>query len=283
MKALLVLSSLFALASCMPSKSVDGEASSGNISANAPYIWDSSVFPLDLRISNAYTNAAEVSNIQAMTTAWETSVGNNKNFFVNPSGVMNRTPEVDSTSLNLDSLGSDGVLGIYRITRWPSSLNSGALAVTQLFGRRYNIGSSNEYVRIEHADILMNENLYDFRTDDTSTGWTYDFRTVVLHEMGHFLGLSHKYGDTVMVPSVNTSSQNRAPKNIDRSDIATKYSISLGTSSAPALSSGPKVNYVPNSGDQGKELKILIELMADGECVHKENGAVVLRHSSKSN
>lgn len=273
MKNLLVLLSLAVLVSCMPSKGVDGEASSGNINSAAPYRWEISAFPRDLRISNNFS-AAEVTNFQSMSTAWETGLQNKRDFFTN----TNRTPEVDSTTINLDALGDDNINGIYKIQHWPTSLNSGALAVTQLFGRRFNVGSGNEYVRIEHADILVNENIYDFRTDDSTSGWTYDLRTVMLHEMGHYLGLAHKYGDTVMVPSVNTGTVTRAPKNVDVSDMASKYSITLTGGSSSAIVGGNTVNYSPNPGDQGQQVKILIELMASGECVHKENGAIVSRH-----
>jgi hypothetical protein len=211
-----------------------------------------------------------------MTTAWEQSTLNKKDFFTD----TDRTPEVSRKDLDLDALGEDGINGIYKITNWPLSLSGGALAVTQIFGRRYNVGLMNEYVRIEHADILINENLYDFRLDDSKSSSTFDFRTVVLHEMGHFLGLSHKYGSTVMIPSVNPLSVNRSPTTTDANDLAQKYGILLGTGSTPAMVTRP-IEYKNHPEDAGQEVKIIIELSTDGECLHKENGVLVGRHQIK--
>lgn len=269
MKIALVLT-LLTLVSCKPTKTVDAEATTGNINVSAPYLWASNAFPKDLRISDSFT-ASEVANIQEMSNAWEISL-KNKNFFTN----TNRTPEVSSPTLNLDSLGSDGITGVYKIQNWPKSLSTGALAVTQIFGRRFNVGGPSEFVRIEHADILINEQLYNFRTDSSSV-WGYDLRTVILHELGHFLGLGHKYGNTVMVPSISGDTESHTPTSIDINDMAAKYNIPLGKAGA-AMVAGPQVNYEAPQGHTGEAIKILIEIHTDGECVHRENGVVTSRH-----
>ncbi len=274
MKIALLVLNLVILTSCN-TKTTDAETTSGNINASAPYLWSAAAFPRALKISEDFT-ADEVSNITTMTSAWETSVENKKNFFEHGT---DKASEVSSPTLNMDALGDDNVEGVYKIINWPTTLPGSALAVTQLFGRRFNIGSPSEYVRIEHADILINEHLYNFRTGNTHVNGSFDLRTVLLHEMGHYLGLNHKFGDTVMVPAIGEFSVNRAPKNVDAADIASKYSITLGSGSSSAMvanSSAPQ--YVPMNNDPGKKIRILVELMADGECVHKENGAVIQRH-----
>lgn len=274
MKIALIVLTLATLTSCV-SKTTDAETTSGNINASAPYMWSAAAFPRSLKISEDFT-ADEVANITAMSSAWETSVENKKNFFEHGA---DKAAEISSPTLNMDALGDDNIEGVYKIVNWPTTLPGSALAVTQLFGRRFNIGSPSEYVRIEHADILINEHLYNFRTGNTHVNGSFDLRTVLLHEMGHYLGLNHKYGDTVMIPSIGEYSINRAPTNTDTADIAGKYSISLGTGTSSAIvahSAGPK--YVPLNNDPGKKIRILVELMADGVCVHKENGAVIQRH-----
>lgn len=280
MKLALLITYLAFLASCTPSGQVTGETTSGNINASAPYMWSSSAFPRDLKISTSFT-AAESANITAMTTQWETSLENKKNFFTHSA----TTAEVDQAGMDLDGLGDDSINGIYKIQHWPLELPSSALAVTQIFGRRFNVGDSNEYVRIEHADILVNENLYNFRTSTDGSSNTYDLQTVVLHEMGHFLGLNHKSSgaNSIMVPSIGAATVARAPTNIDVGDIASKYSITMGSGASSAImAEKPMSNkFSPKPGDFGTKIKMLIELHANGECVHKENGVVIQRHSAK--
>lgn len=274
MKHVLFLAPILILMSCTPTKTVEPSTTSGNINVYAPYMWASNAFPRNLKISNDFT-ATEVAQIQAMSTQWESSTENKKNFFNN----TELTPEVSSANLNLDSLGDDNVNGIYKITEWPMSLSGGALAVTQLFGRRFNVGEANEYVRIEHADILINENDYSFRTDDVVAN-NYDFRTVVLHEMGHFLGLSHNLSSSsaVMYPSISTNSSKRIPHNLDIADLADRYNITLSSGASSAITAS-KPLYKPAPNDPGQMVKIMIELRADGECVHTENGHELYRHS----
>jgi hypothetical protein len=277
MKLALLILNLMIVTSCVPTKTTDATTTSGKINASAPYLWSQASFPRTLKISDQFL-PDEVGNITAMSTIWETSVENKKDFFNQAAGT---TPEISSPTLNMDRLGDDGVEGVYKIVNWPLTLPGSALAVTQIFGRRFNIGSSSEYVRIEHADILVNEHFYNFRTTNAHVSNSFDLRTVILHELGHYLGLNHKYGDTVMIPSIGEYSNNRAPTNIDMAEMAGKYNISLGSGVGIAMvAQNVQQQYVPMNNDQGKKIKILIELMADGECVHKENGAVIQRHSA---
>lgn len=272
MKNVLFLAPLFILMSCQPTKTVEPEASSGNINVYAPYMWSTSAFPRNLKISNSFSNS-EVTAIQEMSSEWEDSVENKKNFFTN----TERTPEVSSPTLNLDNLGDDGILGIYKLDTWP--FDGIALAVTQIFGRRYNVGASNEYVKIEHADILLNNVDYDFRLTNT-VAEDFDLRTVILHEMGHFLGMNHNITTTnsVMYPSVGKSASKRTPNVVDISELASKYNISLSSSSAGAIVAEKPV-YKPAPNDPGQSIRILIELRSDGDCIHKENGRELYRHS----
>ncbi|HXH76779.1 MAG TPA: matrixin family metalloprotease [Bacteriovoracaceae bacterium] len=278
MRFFLVISVLLFSVACVPSKKKES-ATVGAINRESPYLWADYAAPKTLRISSDFS-ADEVTNITAMSTAWKSSVTDQKTFF----NYGATTPEITNSLSNMDSM-LDSTLGVYKTINWPSSLPSSALAVTQIFGRRHNVGTATEFVDIEHADILVNYDIHSFDTADSGSG--YDLRTVVLHEMGHFIGLQHKSTssnrtNSVMFPSISSSEEKRAPKAIDIADISAKYGIPIsssggGVSSAVIKEESPVV-YEANPQDPGEPVKILIELHADGECVHKIDGVLTGRH-----
>lgn len=282
MKTIIFLSLIAFLTSCNKA-SVEGDVEEGkhaNVHVNGEYVWYSSGFPKTLRISSAFTTD-EITRIKEMGAAWSTAVENKKTFFNYGSNVTEKSNTITSMDNFLDS-----VFGVYKTSDWSKTgVTSMALAITQIYGLRYNEGEYNEFVDIRHADILVNYDDYDFYTGDNKTigeASFFDLRTVVLHELGHFLGLQHRTGDSVMVASVDESDTNRAPTEIDQEDIAGLYNVTLSTLLAgktTAMMVAPSRTFKPSG--TGKEVRILIELHANGECIHKENGAVVKRHSAK--
>lgn len=271
MRTTLFIFALFFLASCNQSET--GSVSRGNINAEAPYLWTSS-FPKQLQISAAFnTRPADITSIQEVGNAWSTAVENKKTFFSYSTGATEKTTGLSSTSaLN------DGIFGVYKATTWPYPDYPDALAVTQIFAYRYNVGSSSEYVDIQEADIIMN--YQNFHFDDPAVTYDYDLRTVMLHEMGHFLGLSHKskFSDrtqSVMYPSIYNYEIKQTPKLVDVGDIASKYKVTLSGSGSSAMK-GESINYEPKG--PGVAVKIILELKASGDCVHYEDGAEILRH-----
>jgi hypothetical protein len=283
MKQFVLFISLVLIGGCVPKTNVV-ETTPSNIKSSAPYLWSDNSFPRTIHISSNFSTS-EVQNITAMTQAWTTSVQSQKTFF---SIAPQRTSEITNSLNSMDSL-LDSVLGIYRTTRWPPSLPGSALAVTQIYGRRYNAGTENEFVNIEHADILVNFDIHRFDTADS--GPNYDLRTVLLHEFGHFLGLGHKSvyaerNESVMYPSISSSEAKRFPTSIDIADISQKYGIQLSNGGGVTQTAMPRLaqtrparTYYVDPQEMGEEVKIILELHSDGDCVHKENGTIVRRHS----
>jgi hypothetical protein len=257
--------------SCVPAQNVENTTGStvAKSNAEAPYIWGDKTFPKSIRIANDFSSK-EIAAITQMGAAWDKSVSYKKNFFSFSSTTAPETVDFDEIN--------DNTLGIYRATTWP--LEQDALAVTQLFGRRENIGKENEFVSIVHADIVVNYKHKFYNTGDTVSG--YHFATVILHEMGHFLGLLHYTSDrnsTIMYPSIRPGEEKIAPKAIDTSNIAAKYNISIGNGGLALAAE--RINYVPDNENEGEDVKILIELKESGECIHKEDGIVIQRHHVK--
>lgn len=294
MKLSLTIIAVLMFSACNKSAEVtSGSSAAQTKNAEAPYIWGDKSFPKVVRVSTSFTDPKEVTAIQEMANAWKTNVGNVE---------WIRLGATISTPFDINE--DDGVIGIYKATTWPSDISSDALAITNIFGRRYNVGKAEEYVKIIEADIIMN---YSTRTngnrnfdfdylEPTDPGYVdsdnYDFRGVVLHEMGHFLGLQHiptyderpdseyaldkpSYKETsVMYPSVSVVDAKRIPQSKDRNALAYKYGIA-GAGSFVAASA---TVYTPKNNDQGESTRIVIELRKSGECIHKEDGAVVKRH-----
>lgn len=233
-----------------------------------PAKWSSDQFPVSIRYGTSF-NTKEVSAIEASANSWTDSVQNEIQFFDTSASLIDKRPKL--------SAYDDGELGVYKETNWPKDLPPSALAVTQIFGQRYNTGSSNEYVKIQHADILVNFENFTFTTDDT---WGYDLESVLLHEMGHFLGLQHddtSSEESVMFPTISRYNNARSPKNKDISTLLSLYGRQVTEN---------KKNLMPTVEIPGEKVFITIELYPNGKEIIKNKRGVVhevncnLNHSS---
>lgn len=279
-KPLFLVLILITLSACVGSEKADVKAG-GSASATGAYVWGQSKFPLKIKISDAFTNDTDVDAIKLGATQWETSTQNKRDFFEFQSS---RPHEITDSSFSPNAL-NDSEMVVYRTTNWP--WDRYVLAITQIWGIRYNEGTSSEFVDIIHADILMN---YRDNTFSTTGSGGYDITTVLLHEFGHFLGLQHVSATpssnkqmSVMFPSISwTDPGRRIPFQYDINSITDLYGIVLGLNgtgaSASAIRQATEERYTPF--DDGKEVIIQLELRTDGECVHKENGVIVHRHHS---
>ena len=156
--------------------------------------WSLSSFPLTFKSSQAFDPAMLVA-IEDMQLEWNNASNRGVTFFNAPAA----TNEKNYSNIN-DYRDSE--FGIYRLTEWPSAFPAPALAVTQTYGQIRNYGTVFEYIELFHADILVNEQHYDFST--SFQFGSYDFATVILHELGHVLGLKHVEAkvDTVMLAGI---------------------------------------------------------------------------------
>lgn len=225
--------------------------------------WAVSNFPLNVKVSDQFSGS-EITLIQDMGTAWEDSMSNRVDFF-DLSTTSSKTGPYSSNALN------DSEYGIYKSTAWPGDFSSSALAVTQIYVSAYISG------QISHADIVINDDNYNFRTSAAGSG--YDLGTVVIHELGHFIGLDHSpssgfvRADSVMYPAISSSESKRIPQTYDTDALGTKYPTAAGAS-VMALQPAPQTAQPVTEG-----IMYIIELMPSGDCIHKEKGIEFYRHN----
>lgn len=271
LKTLLFVPIFLSLVACNATKT-ENVTTGGVVTSTTPHIWASQVFPKTVYISEEF-DSNEIDNITDMATLWNVAPTNNLTFFNLQNSLV---PEKSESVSNSDAF-KDNLFAIYKVVKWPSDLPS-ALAVTQMFGTLYNSGDSDEYFAIQHADILVNYR-YSFYSGDS--GYGYDLKTVMLHEMGHFVGLNHQnvsYSNrytTVMYPSVSSSDKKRTLQELDKVTLASHYNYTY-TSPGSSQMVAPRKEYKPRNA--GQEIKMQIELYPHGECVHRVNGKEISRH-----
>jgi hypothetical protein len=238
-----------------------------------PVRWTSGAISsgLNVKISTSFTDDFVAGDLDAdgknpmeqMMNAWNASTTNYT--FFNTSGLT--TTNKDYTSLS--SFKSDGEFGIYKSTDWFSNVSSSALAITQYFGYRRNAGSSSEYVELYHADIIVNYKNHSF-TLDASDNSSYDLPTVILHELGHFIGLGHESDNStnaIMLPYLGRSESKRTLVTKDVDNIRGLYNVSTLSAGHFAL----KSKNVFTDQEPDEEIRGVIELRANGKCHHYIN------------
>lgn len=283
------------LTSCFTQESSPSTSGGGAVSADAPVKWISSAIPstgMNVKIAPEILSDFSLSDndsngynpVEQMFEQWNDST-NAETFFKVPA-------EAAPANLNYAELTSyrDSEFGIYKSHSWFSNVENSVLAVTQYYGYRRNAGTSSEFIELSHADIIMNYKDYNFNTNALSSSG-YDFHSVVLHELGHFLGLSHTSSyaiNSVMQPSLSISGSKRVVTTYDKASIVELYGGSSAlvaqssalsvTQSAAAVATTKVLPKAARQISDDGEIHGLIELRADGECRHKINGAVVDVH-----
>lgn len=239
--------------------------------------WTNLGSPLNLKMSTEfttdYTNADLVGGLnplEQMAKVWNDSV--------TPGVTLFTVPFANAASTGFASLNSfrDGEFGIYKSHTWFAGVSSSALAITQFYGVVRSDASLGTYIDLTHADIIFNYR--DFSSDFALNGnpLYYDVPTILLHEMGHFLGLCHEnVHSSIMAPYYNTTQ--RTLKVWDTNKIRGLY---LNNQNITAISARSSVNALETP--PGTEVKGIVELNANGICRHIINGKVVYEHASSA-
>ena len=202
-----------------------------------------------------------------MMEEWNNVIGG-LTFFTTPSATITGNREYPSHENYL----SDGEFGIYWHSTWFNNISESVLAITTFRGVRRQSGTANEWVELLHADIVVNGR-HSFSTDSLEN--TYHLPSVLLHELGHFIGLVHQFDGrpAVMAPSLSRLDSYDTPFVADDEALQNIYSSSVsGLESAKGvLPKRPK--------KEGQIVEGWIELHTDGECRHYQNGRLVGKHS----
>lgn len=273
------------LQSCgeIPQQSALSSSGKGNSLSSSVYMWTSTTFPINMvaynDISNDNTHELnnEINLINRAISNWESSLNNTD--LINITHYPNTTAPTKNTANDY----RDNEMGIYFIQNWSEKeLPSSALAVTQIYG----VQTTSTTVVMTHADILINNSgLFTFNSrlsnPDSSflLARSYDFETVILHELGHFLGLKHQgtsTNDSVMYPSIGTGEYNTTPTGLDNSTLNSIYSnSSTNSTTSPIMAylSSALSSFTTSTDDdffteedegfEQKDVYVQIELRAD--------------------
>lgn len=269
--------SLVLLSGCKVSnpKALKSSEGGGSEKAYDRTRWNPQAFPLDVRISEDFIDEDYSGNdggvINNLLQAWDAEVG--FTFFTNPI-----VETVNKESTNLSSY-RDSELGIYKSSQWFPNVTSNAIAITQWYGINTS-DSEGKFTEVIHADIIVNYRDWNFKIDPDPTVNAYYIPQVILHEVGHLLGLNHlspAFGqDAVMKPYMDYDEQLDELEQTDVDGIVALYQNA-------ALNAGPKMLGAMRAAaeyDESEIVRGVIELMADGECVHKVDDQIVYRHTS---
>ncbi len=279
-KLLLLLSLLITLTSCNGGGGGEtvslGARAPGSVDNSLPIRWADSALPLNVHISNdfVFDPAHEVAGrnlVEQMQKVWDDGVTGKVLFNYPIAGIPSKNGDALSTY-------KDGVLGIYITADWFANISSSALAITQFYAYK-KTGSSGEYYELSHADIIVNDEDYEFSYDAAVVN-KYDMPTVILHELGHLLGLNHQSDSSVaavMQPYLSIWESNRTLFSNDAQRISDNYTDSALSTGGGLLAAA---SYQPSGIPDGEELHGVIELMASGECRHFYNGKLIQSHFS---
>lgn len=112
---------------------------------------------------------------------------------------------------SLSAAGQDGYSVIYWMDNWPNEYEQARTTI-------YWVGSE-----IREADIRINGDLSMSGGEELIPGYV-DMESLMLHELGHVLGLAHNHDfSSIMVETLATATARRELSNTDRQSLACEY------------------------------------------------------------
>jgi hypothetical protein len=233
------------------------------LSQNLPKRWALSSLPINLKVTSSL-DTDSFNSIAAMGQQWNDANSEDVDFFNTTHTAVEKNYAHADTYL-------DNEMGIYNLTSWPEPLPSEALAVTQTFSNVKTDAFGNKYVEVFHVDILINNEHHN--VNNVKTFGSYYLQTIMLHEMGHTLGLRH-YSDyeysSVMVPSISTLHSFNTLYAYDVDTINNKYyGVSEGSGRVMAATARAEDVRIESSLIEGTNIIRTIYEIRESGCPHK--------------
>jgi Matrixin len=233
----------------------------------APGKWMGLSSGIDLKLSQAFSTAEELTAVQNAIAEWNRQ---------SPNGITLFQTSINRTNVNYGQMGEfrDGEFGIYKKNPWFPEVSRQALAITQYFGI-LKANNNKAFLELIHADIIFNTEDHTFVNADR-TFFGLDFETILLHEMGHFLGFCHDTkNNSIMYPYYNST--NRQLKMYDITELQNRYSSPNTYPQNAGFSIPEKFQKI----NEGEVIRGVIELRKNGQCIHYENGKIIKTHFVK--
>lgn len=235
--------------------------------------WDSSLLPLNIKMSSEFTGdytssdlVSGMNPLEQMANEWNAPVAGRVALITVPFTAANHTGHAETSSFR------DNEIGIYKSNTWFSNVSANALAITQFYGTVSSHPTLGQYINFNHADIIINYR--DFGADISMTNnplFDYDLPTIVLHELGHLLGLCHESTQNSIMAPYYISTQ-RTLRPFDQDIISDLYVDGLITH-IKRSTIGSAI-----SSPSGTTVQGIIELLPSGLCRHFIEKNLIYEH-----
>ena len=235
--------------------------------------WSPSSLPLNLKMSTSFHDEllyidkiGDLNVMEQMAKIWNDTV---------ESKTLIKVPFSPTAVDGYASTSSfrDGEIGIYKSVNWFSNVSANALAITQFYGVITQAPGIGTYIQLSHGDIIVNYRDYGSQLKmANASSANYDVPTIILHEMGHLLGLCHEEKE----PSIMAPYYLRKQHQLQQYDKDIMANLYEGSSSAYNVKQNTNKHAL--ALPPGTEVSGMIELRDDGKCLHYMNGEKTYEH-----